>query len=268
MQKKFSCPDFFSKKIKAEKTPDPEPVAEVIEAAERPAARPSDRPKPSTLHKIHSAPYLIAGAVIFSIVLSVALLASPGKNGGGTARQGGSTGVPPVFPTGGTPVLPAGTGWTEHKRAEEAARQAQAAAPAPPANVVVAKPAEPGATQVKQAPKNKPEPIREVIYRDPEHDLFDFIPASVPPPATLSKELKEADQLLDRGRELMRSWDSSRASESDGARKTILDARHTFEKAIAAYHAAATNAANDGYIKSQLEVANKLYYLAMKSSPL
>lgn len=259
MQKRFSCPDFFSKKIKSEKKLEPEPVQEVVaEATERTPMRASDRAKPSSLHKIRSAPYLIVGAVIVSIALSVALLASPGHTANG-ARPAVKP-APAVQPA----PAPASIGWTEHKRPEELAAAVQ---PAPPQNAA-GKPAEATPPPVKPAAPKHEKPKPEIIYLDPEHDLFDFAPASLPPPANLSKEVKDADKILDRGRELMRVWDETRAKQRDGARGTVIEARKAFEQAIKAYRAAAANAPNDRYIKSQLEVANKLYYLAMKSSPL
>jgi len=246
MQKRFSCPD-FSKKAKVERKPDAEPVPE-------PPSDSLDRPKAP--REFHPAPYLIGGALIVSIVISIVMLASPAASG----RRPAVTPVadPALVEQQGLPILPPEGAndrqWTEHRRLEPPpADQTQ------PEQASVARP-------VKPALPDEPEVT--VIRRDPEGDLFDFSKTPVQRPANLSDDVRKADELLEKGCDLIRRWDVMKTQKTSTALEMIVDARETLKKAMDAYRAAADEAKDDPYIKSQHEIARGLYYLALKSSPL
>jgi len=248
MQKRFSCPD-FSKRAKVERKPDAEPVPE-------PPSDVLDRSK--SKQEFHPAPYLIGAALIVSLIISVVLLASPASNG----RKGGA---PPAEGRGAAdeqdlPILPPeehrDPEWTEHRRVEPV----PADEPQAGQGAVAPQPARPA------VPEDEPEVI--VIRRDPEGDLFDFSTPAVHRPDNLSEDVKEADELLEKGRDLIRRWDAIKTQKTSTALEMIVDARETLKKAMDAYRAAADKAEDDPYIKSQHAIARGLYYLALKSSPL
>jgi len=247
MQRRFSRPD-FSKKAKVERKPDAEPVPE-------PQHDPVNRSKAP--REFHPAPYLIGGALIVSLIISVVLLVSPSAGRKPAAPAPPRTGDPvpveqgiPILP----PDAPAASQWTEHRRVEplpaDQQQPAQATAGQPP------KPARP----------DEPEVV--VIRRDAEGDLFDFSNVPVPRPANISDDVKKPDELLEKGRDLIRRWDAMKTQKTSRALELIVDARETLKKAMDAYRVAADKSNDDPYIKSQYEAARGLYYLAMKSSPL
>ncbi|HUW34555.1 MAG TPA: hypothetical protein VM223_23350 [Planctomycetota bacterium] len=242
MQRRFSRPD-FSKKAKVERKPVPEPQPDPVDRSKAP-------------REFHPAPYLIGGTLIVSIIISVVLLVSPcaGRKPAATAPSRTGDPVPveqgiPILPPDG----PVGSQWTEHRRVEPLPADQQ------PAQATAGQPRKP-------ARPDEPEVV--VIRRDAEGDLFDFSNVPVPRPANISDDVKKADELLEKGRNLIRRWDAMKTHKTSRALELIVDARETLKKAMDAYRVAADKSNDDPYIKSQYEAARGLYYLAMKSSPL
>jgi len=111
--------------------------------------------------------------------------------------------------------------------------------------------------------KPAPQPAQQRVLppaRDPERDLFDDDADSVPPPENLPEDVKKADSLLDQGKELLRAW------RQNGSRKSIQDSKAALEQAIEAFRQASEKYPGDPYVSSQLGLAKRLHYAAMKSS--
>ena len=89
-------------------------------------------------------------------------------------------------------------------------------------------------------------------------------------PANLSTNAKKGDELLEAAKELMRKWDSIRAlkGRSAEARKLMKQAKETLDQARASYKKATDAPPADTYVKKQLDLANQLYYAAMKASSI
>jgi len=234
MRKKFSLHDPISRRLKHDKAPEPAP--EPVEEAPEPR-----RPRRA---KARSGPIILVGGVALSVIIFVFAMASAGrgatKNKSVALVQRSAAHVKPLKAT----KLPLDV-WTEHKQASEPE-------PAPG-------PADPPV----QPPKKQPPPPTVVVVpiEDAEHDLFEFDTPPPVPPKNLGEDVKKADELLEKGKKLLRAWYETRS------RKTIVEARTVLEQAVDAYREAAKANPDDSYVRKQTEAANKLHYVAIKSSP-
>jgi len=223
MQKKFSTPS----SVPGQRASEPRQA--------RPITRVIYEREPRFSNKTHPAQYVIFAAV--GLCLLLALLRTLSTGSGEPAQQTeepqGDAAAPAAVAGNGSPLY---TEW-----------QAQIETPAPD-------------VPKEQAEKVKPEP--KALTPDPEQDLFGE-GTPIPAPKDLADDVKKADQLLEKGRLLLKEWRETSSA------KAIKDAKNVLEQAVEAYRLADKQyTPHRPYIRSQLTLAKRLQYTAMKCSPM
>jgi len=107
----------------------------------------------------------------------------------------------------------------------------------------------------------KPDPKSPTVKKDPEGDLYRFEDQTDDKPDNLSDDVKNADALLEQGKDLLRKWNQGRA------RQDILLAKKVLDEAKTLYRKALKAQPKDAYVARQLDLANRLHYAAIKNSP-
>jgi len=116
-------------------------------------------------------------------------------------------------------------------------------------------------TDVKQqpVPQEETEPETAVENKDPERDLFTYTEREPEPDQEITDaDVKRADELLAKAKELMRQWIVNRS------RKAMAEAYKLLQQCQHLYRRAQARNPSDNYIKGRIQRVNELLYIAMK----
>ena len=95
--------------------------------------------------------------------------------------------------------------------------------------------------------------------KDPEQDLFTYTRRDPEPDQEITDaDVKRADELLVKAKELMREWAANRSS------KAMAEAYKLLQQSQQLYRRAQTRNPSDKYIKDRIQTVNELLYIAMK----